>query len=319
MFSKLPEDRSVAAEAAAWIARLRRPDRNAELEHAFRKWLRSDPAHAAAFEQATTVWNELPGVGSMFRERTQQRRRRWPRIAAAAAVILLAGSALLVQFSRGAVYSTAIGEQRLVKLEDGSWMTMNTDTVVRVRYGASRRYLVLERGEALFDVSKDANRPFVVAADDEEVRAVGTSFVVRKDASIVAVTLLEGRLKVESSVRPWGADKVARAEMVAGQSWRSQDNALTTLTPADLEELTAWRHGELVFDAMSLRDAVAEMNRYNEKPLVIQAPAAGSLPVSGVFNIRGNQEFAQTVAVVHGLNVVVEDKRILLSLAPAGG
>jgi len=317
MFSELPEDRSADAEAAAWIARLQRPDRNAELEHAFRKWLRSDPAHAAAFEQATTLWNELPGVGGMFRERTQ-RRRRWPQIAAAAAVILLAGSALLLQFPRGNVYSTAIGEQRLVKLEDGSWMTMNTDTVVRVRYGVSRRYVVLERGEALFDVSKDANRPFVVAADHEEVRAVGTSFVVRKDASIVAVTLLEGRLKVESPGRLWGTDKVARAEMVAGQSWRSQDNALATLTPADLEELTAWRHGELVFDAMSLRDAVAEMNRYNEKPLVIQAPAAGSLPVSGVFNIRGNKEFAQTVAVVHGLSVVVEDNRILLSLAPAG-
>ena len=318
MFSRLPEDRSIAAEAVNWIARLQRPDRNAGLEHAFRKWLRSDPEHAAAFEEATTLWNDLPGIGGMFREQAQ-RRRRWPRIAAAAAVILLAGSALLFQFSSGDVFSTAIGEQRLVKLEDGSWMSMNTDTVVRVRYGASRRYVVLERGEALFDVSKDANRPFVVAADDEEVRAVGTSFVVRKDASIVAVTLLEGRVKVESPVRPWGADKVARVEMVAGQSWRSQDNALTTLTPADLDALTAWRRGELVFDATSLRDAVAEMNRYNDKPLVILAPAAGSLPVSGVFNIRGSAEFAQTVAVVHGLNVVVEDKRILLSLAPAGG
>lgn len=310
MVSKASHDRSIAAEAATWIAQLQRPDRDADLENAFRKWLRSDPAHATAFEQATTVWNQLPGVGAMYRERAQ-RRTPWRRLAVAATVILVTG-VLLLRFLGGNVYGTAIGEQRLVKLEDGSWITMNTNTIARVRYSADRRYIVLERGEAIFDVAKDATRPFIVATRRERIRAIGTSFAVRRDDAAVSVTLLEGKLLIEPPWQ-WGGAKVERTEMVAGQGWRSQDRTLIALSASHLEELTAWRHGELIFNDMPLRDAVAEMNRYSDKPLVIQTPAVGSLPITGVFKIRESAKFAQTVAALYGLSVVVQDERILLS------
>jgi transmembrane sensor len=318
MVSKSSNDRSVAAEAAAWTAQLQRPDRDAELENAFRKWLRSDPAHATAFEQATTLWNQLPGVGAMYREQTH-RRTHWKQLAVAATVTLVAGILLLSRFLAGEAYATAVGEQRLVKLEDGSWITMNTNTVVRARYGASQRYLVLERGEAIFDVAKDANRPFVVATRNERVQAIGTSFAVRRDAAAVSVTLLEGKVMVEPPRWQWGGRRIARTTMVAGQNWRSHDDSVTTLTASHLEQLTAWRHGELVFDAMTLRDAVAEMNRYSDKALVIGTPAAGSLPITGVFKIRELSEFAHTVAAVYGLTVVEQDDRIVLSGSVTGG
>lgn len=316
MTSKSPHDRAIAAEAAAWIAQLQRPDRDADLENALRGWLRSDPAHAAAFEEATTVWHQLPGVGAMYRERTH-RRRHWKQLAVAASVTLVAGALLLLHLLSGEVYVTAVGEQRLVKLQDGSWITMNTDTVMKTRYGAGERYVALERGEAIFDVAKDADRPFIVATGDERVRALGTSFAVRRDDATVSVLLLEGKVAVEPA-RPQllGGRKVRPVQMLAGQGWRSQDNAVTRLTAAHLGRLTAWRHGELVFDAMTLRDAIAEMNRYSARPLVIQTPAAGNLPISGVFRIRESEEFARTVAALYELRVTMDDRQILLSGSP---
>jgi transmembrane sensor len=315
MTSKPPHDRVIAAEAAAWIAQLQRPDRDADLENAFRGWLRSDPAHAAAFEDATMVWHQLPGVGAMYRERTGHR-SRWKQFAVAASVMLVAGALLLMHLLSGEVYVTAVGEQRLVKLQDGSWISMNTDTVVKTRYGTGERYVALERGEAIFDVAKDADRPFVVATGDERVRALGTSFAVRRDAATVSVLLLEGTVAIEPPRPRFGGRKVKPTQMLAGQGWRSQDNAVTQLTEAHLGRLTAWRHGELVFDAMTLRDAIVEMNRYSVRPLVIQTPAAGTLPITGVFRIRESEEFARTVAALYGLRVTADDRQILLSGSP---
>lgn len=308
-------NRVADAEAAAWIARLQGPDRDADLENALRAWLRSDPAHGAAFERATGIWNELTVAGDAFRERTR-RRTRWMQISLAAAVTAAIALTWLFIAFRGDVYATAIGEQRLVKLEDGSWITLNTSTVIRARQDRSRRYVVLEQGEAIFDVAKDGTRPFVVAIGSEEVRATGTSFLVRRQSNAVSVTLLEGAVAVEQRRRPWSGRQEPRAAMHAGQSWHSQDNTLRDLEHARLEQLIAWRRGEIVFDNLALRDAIAEMNRYSAKPLVIQLPAAGDLPVSGVFRIRDAAEFAQTVAALYELRVLVEEDRIFLSGAP---
>lgn len=312
MSSKSATDRSVSAEAAAWIAQLQRPDRDADLEKAFRKWLRSHPAHALAFEQATTVWHQLPGVGALYRERTR-RRARWRQLSAAAAVVMVAGLLLLWRALSGDVYATAVGEQRLVKLEDGSWITLNTNTSIKVRYGWNRRYLALERGEAIFDVTKDARRPFIVATDREQVRAVGTSFAVRRDEGAVSVALLEGKVIVEPSRWQLSANEIERAEMAAGQTWHSRDGAVNTPPPAQFERLTAWRHGQLVFSDTTLREAVAEMNRYSSTSLIIETPGAGSLPITGVFKIRDSSQFAQTVASLYDLTVVAQEERIVLS------
>jgi transmembrane sensor len=315
MAAKSPHDRSAAAEAAAWIAQLQRPDRDTELENAFRKWLRSDPAHAAAFEHATTVWNQLPGVGALYRERAR-RHTPWRPLAIAASVALVAGILVLLHVLGGDVYATAVGEQRLVKLEDGSWIALNTDTVVKTRRVPGWRYVVLERGEAIFDIAKDASRPFIVAARDERVRALGTSFAVRYDDANVSVTLLEGKVMVEPPRWPWSPGKITPVEMTAGQRWRSQDNAATRLTAAELEALTAWRHGELILNETSLRDAVAEMNRYGDRALVILTPATGTVPISGVFKTRESEQFALTVAALHGLTATIEPDRIVLSGTP---
>ncbi|MGE5501698.1 MAG: FecR family protein, partial [Ignavibacteriales bacterium] len=186
---------SVRAEAAAWVARLQGPSRDKAAEQAFRRWIEADPAHAAAFDRATQVWEGIGGAAVGMKVGAGVRDRMRMRVAASVvAGLLLAGGGWAVL--RDPVYATHVGEQRTVRLEDGSVLALNTDTKVVVHYTKARRDLRLVRGEAQFDVAKNRARPFIVTAEGEQVRAVGTSFVVRDEGHAVSVTLLEGKVTV---------------------------------------------------------------------------------------------------------------------------
>ncbi|MEJ1964652.1 MAG: FecR domain-containing protein [Gammaproteobacteria bacterium] len=186
------------AEASAWLAVLHGPNRNAATERGFSQWLHSSPDHALAFEEATSIWEEsrnLPRPRSL-RSAPPPRSVVRTLLALAASVVLLAVGALV--YLRMSGISTGIGEQRVLALEDGSTVILNTRSRVVVSYDPKVRRIELKRGEALFEVAKRPDWPFVVTAGEHQIRALGTSFAVRRDDGRVQVTLVEGRVTVSS-------------------------------------------------------------------------------------------------------------------------
>ena len=94
--------------------------------------------------------------------------------------VLIGGAGVFAHlWGDGDLYATKVGEQQLVVLDDGTRMTLNTDTRVRVEIGPDLRSVNVQAGEALFEVAKDPRRPFVVHVADSEVVALGTVFSVR--------------------------------------------------------------------------------------------------------------------------------------------
>ena len=92
---------------------------------------------------------------------------------------------------------TKVGEQRTITLEDGTRVSLNTATRIRVDYDQAARRVWLVKGEALFEVAKRPQWPFIVTVGNREVVAVGTSFVVRRDGEgDMVVTLVEGKVAV---------------------------------------------------------------------------------------------------------------------------
>jgi transmembrane sensor len=136
-------------------------------------------------------------------------------------------------------YRTAIGESQSVLLSDGTRLSLNTDTRVRVAFSAGQRLVNVTAGEAVFDVAKDASRPFVVRAAGSEVVALGTVFSVRLlpqgQGESLAVVLVEGRVEVRPAASEGGVDGVAperRLEMKAGERVRLMRAAGSTSVPA---------------------------------------------------------------------------------------
>lgn len=295
------------AEASAWLVRLQGSGRTPAAEAAFRVWLAEDPAHARAFARVTDTWDIIPGAAARARPAALKnaKRTRWLAVAASLAFLVTAG-VLSLQSLRDPVYQTRVGGQQTVTLDDGSRITLNTNTRLSVDYSAEQRRIYLEHGEALFEVAKNPRRPFTVHAGEEQVRALGTTFMVRSERERLDVLLIEGSVRVsadpESNRDPERAEPIV---LVPGERLALRDGkAERTLDRPPVEEMIAWRRGEAMFDNATLAEAVAEINRYGKTQVRIEDPAVAKLRISGVFATRDPAEFANVIAKLHDLEVV---------------
>jgi transmembrane sensor len=289
-------------------------------------WLASDE-HRRAFERAERAWRSFEAaegddiLAAMRRHALAGRPQIWTdwrRMAAMAATLLViagAGFYLAPGLGRRAPvsapavrYASARGEVKQIRLPDGGGMTLDADSAVVVQFAADRRSVQLMRGRAFFAVVHDPSRPFVVAASDRRVVAVGTRFDVNLAAGALTVTLEEGRLKVAS------ADGAAGPVMLeAGQQLVERSGMDTVRTLGERTANTiAWRTGVVSFDDQPLAEAAAVMNRYSKDQIVIDNPAVASIRVSGQFRAGEADRFAQTLAELYGLKPVRRANQIKL-------
>ena len=313
------------AEAAAWLAVLHGSDRTNATERGFQQWLKKSPNNARAFEEATVIWEEAGNLPRPRRLRTSDEGSRSffrPMLAAAVTLAIAIVGALL--FLRDPGIETGIGEQRVLALEDGTQIMLNTDTRLHVAYDKDVRRVELKEGEASFDVAKRSDWPFVVIAGGQRVEALGTSFVVRRDEGKVAVTLVEGKVAVSpvtsdraehpgaNTVNETPPSRSARVILSPGQRVVINTGAAPSVDQPELDKVLAWQRREVAFDDTSLIDAITEMNRYSRKPVVIAAPDVAGARVTGLFRAGDSLSFARAVGEAYRLEVTEERDRIVL-------
>lgn len=307
------------AEAAAWVARLHGPNRTLQAEQGFRRWLASKPAHSAAFEAMTAAWEmtgKLPQTPFPRLSRWQRAGYREGFIRSAIAVAGIAALALSVMFyaQRMGGIATHVGEQRTSTLEDGTRVTLNTATRIIVNYDEKLRVVELKNGEALFEVAKVPERPFVVRAGNRSITALGTSFVVRYDPNRTAVTLVDGKV----NITPAADEKsVLMTSLAPGQRLTFSSSKPPKLDEPPIEKVIAWRRGLLDFESTRLSEAIEEMNRYSTIKLALESPQAASIPITGVFRAGDAPSFAAALTRAYPLQVVGTRKEIRLTVTPA--
>lgn len=324
------EQRRREKEAADWFARLsNRTISLADVER-FQAW-RGDPACRQAYEELEGVWrrsavlSDDPDIRADLakvpdRRRPHRRAAAWrPQwilggMVAAAAAIGLIG----YQVTMPARYVTGVGEIRTVRLGDGSRLHLDTDSRVDVRLRGGSRDLVLHKGQALFDVAPDADRPFVVVAGSTAVQALGTRFDVRRDAQGTRVTLIEGRVEVrESSAEDRRWTLWPGEQLRVPTSRQTVGDRSAAIRQVDVVAVAGWTTGRLLFQDTPLTEAIAEVNRYNDAPIVLKAPEVASEPLSGAFDVGDHAAFAEAVARIHGLQATaLNDGSIVLSAQP---
>jgi len=298
------EDERAEQEAAAWFAQLNTLSITSRALEDFQAWRRA-PANDAAYERIEALWEvggRLQGDPDIARGVAKAlNRRSWlHRLAGLwrgapglrrAATALAAGAALILTFTvlQGEQYATGVGEQRLVSLDDGTRLRLDTDTRVKVSFSRDGRDVRLIRGQAFFDVAHDAARPFVVHADAAQVRALGTRFDVRLAGEAVKVTLVEGSVEVTDgkASKAW---RLAPGETLTTNEVRPQPRQV------DVAAATSWTSGRLIFRETPLAQAVAEVNRYSRHKVVVDVARLQSVPVSGVFEVGDTQAFVAAVS-----------------------
>lgn len=311
-------DELTLAEASAWLTRLQDSGRTAAAEAAFKEWLSANPAHARAFTRVNDVWELLPGAIAPFHRpeaarHHHARARRTPWLAAAACATLLLVTAGFVRMLLPAdqTYQTAAGAQKTIMLDDHTRVTLNTDTKLVVEYRKNERRVLLERGEALFHVTENPQRPFILQTGNTQVVDLGTVFDVSHYSQRIAVMLMEGKIWVGTRTAPPGQSAPSNV-LAPGERLTIHADGKRVLDRPNLEEALAWQRGQVYFDDTTLADAAAELNRYGGMQIQIADPVLGNLRVSGVFSVRDPAQFASAVASLHDLRAARQGDAIVL-------
>lgn len=318
-------------EQAAWWHDRLRDGADATTRARFERWFAADPRHAMAFEEIETTARTArdladdPAFGGL-REQTASRvaalsarRRAWRGALAASLAAVLVGSAGVVALSAsggwpgwgrhqdaGRTYVTRAGEIRSIALPDGSRVTLNGASRLRVAYSDTARDLMLDQGQGFFSVAKQA-RPFVVAAGGRTVVAHGTEFDVRVADGALRVALIKGSVSVE-------APRKARVD------WLRPNDVLTERGDevdvrhlSDAGMLSAWRDGRIVFRDEALGSAVENMNRYGDTQIVLADDRIAGLRISGAFHAGDAAAFAEALEASLPVRVKSrDDRRIVL-------
>ncbi len=309
-----PADRITTAdrEAADWFARLGSRSISGEALASFEAW-RRNADNLAAYNRIERVWQaggrisgdpEMQKAAQDALARTARSSTNWNPAAIVGGLALACAAIVAVglsQMSSRTTYSTAIGEQRPVTLADGTTVRLDTNSAIQVRYSGDQRIVVLENGQAFFDVTPDADRPFIVESGGTSVTALGTTFDVRRYGTSVEVTLVSGSVEVEAEdpvqAKRWRLEPGSQLRVAAKHS-----QVLAVDTAAE----TSWTQGELIFRDQPLGEALAEVNRYLVRPVRLDAGRLGDVRVSGVFKTGDRDAFVSAATDLFELQAVPE-------------
>ncbi len=312
-------------EALHWASLIDAGPLPAEQQRELEEWLSADTKHKGALirVQAASLRLDrlaaLAGGRSLLESLPERNTTRRRILATAASVSGLLGigawlsHGFIEEAWGGTRYVSNVGELRKVVLTDGSMMTLNTQTELKVRFTAERREIDLFRGEAIFAVTPDVSRPFAVMAGNWAARAVGTAFVVRRwDMGLTEVTVTEGVVEMLLASGP-GAG--TRQRVTAHQQAIVRADGAVEVRPvsdADIERRLAWRRQLVVFNGEPLHVALAEMNRYSYRRIVMDDPELAERKIVGVFSTTDIQTFVSGIESTLGVEAVQDGNTVLL-------
>jgi transmembrane sensor len=307
----------VRVEAATWIARLHDEQRGPDVEADLRKWLGERDEHRRAFKRMTQVWEQAGKIRMRARADVSATRRRRPRFspwAATVAATFVLVVITAIYYWRDNAFTTAVGQQQVRVLRDGTRVVLNTDTRIEVNYDEHIRRVRLVRGEAWFNVSKHPTWPFLVSVGDQEIRALGTSFIVRHDSDQeLSVTLVDGRISVAPVDGTGEVPPQAPQFLEPGQRLVVSRHHAPSVDRPELSRVTAWKRGRVEFDKTPLKDATTEMNRYTTTHLTVPDAEVAQLRIGGVFRAGDSDEFVKIVTAALGLRADRNGGDIVLS------
>lgn len=278
--------KTVRDQALAWFVRLHSGDATPADRDAHAAWMAAGVAHRDEYGRLGGIWTDLdripdPRARPVELAACRPRRSRRAFLAGGAAALAAGVAGIVVgpPDFLSSDHATGTGEQRTVKLTDGTAVTLDADSAIALDYTQTLRGVRLLRGRAFFDVAKDALRPFTVFAADGSATALGTRFVVHEWSGTVTVSVEESAVSVKG---PDARDAVVKA----GQSVTYDRRQLSAVAAADVESEGAWRRGKLIFEDRPLRQVLADVNRYRSGTIRVTDGRLLNMRVSGIFDVR---------------------------------
>lgn len=291
----LPYDDSALEAATDWLFRLQAEPEDAALQLEHARWLSAKDGHTAAWLDVQRSWRVTGQLKQQAAAAQMQPLRPHLRplatrpvhvmvVALAACLLIVALMPILLLHWSAEVITTA-GENHALTLADGSVVTLGGDSAFATAFTSDQRRISLLRGEAHFQVTPDAARPFVIAAGPVTVTVVGTAFDVTMDDRSISVAVASGSVQVQPGTADGGPLALRPGDRLAIDR-QSSATALARLAP---EDVGAWRERRLVLQDLPLPDAIARLDRYHRGEILVlpgvDGEALARQRVSGIFDL----------------------------------
>lgn len=284
-----PSQDDIELRAAEWVVRLGGSPLAREEREAFDAWLAADPRHARALEEAQRVWGGLDALksdpGDLRRVVSPPKPPAGGKLPIVLAFLTAGVLAYGLQGTSPwiiltADHRTGPSETRVVALSDGSSIELDASSAVAIDFDARERRVRLLAGAVYVEARpQDAgeSRPFVLAASDGTVTALGTRFAVEDVGDGAMVAAVEHRIRVAYG-------PAAAATLSPGEAVRYGAKAgLEAVRRTAPDTVAAWRKGMLVFRDAPLSEVVETLNRHRGERIVVVGSALAARRVSGVF------------------------------------
>lgn len=348
MNRSLQEETRIAEEAAEWVGTLQQATPQ---EHkAFARWLTESRRNVEAFLFASAVEKMLDGVDSQRRldvdallaktavnvvpiaagtsaaprstaEKPSYAGWRWAAGLAAIAVLTV-GWRVYDGWKDSRNYLTGVGEQRAVRLADGSLIQLNTRSRVQIRFTDKEREVRLLEGEALFQVERDPTRPFRVNTGNAVVQALGTQFNIYRRRDVITVSVIEGAVSIspQKAAPKLPQSHDASTALVAGEEARiASTGKIIQRESLDMTRAVAWRQRRLMFKKDTLADMAEAFNRYNRSPQIrIEDAAIAGKRYTGIFDADDPESLVEYLARDHSLIFERRDSELVIRQRQAG-
>jgi transmembrane sensor len=387
MDSKPTSVEEIENAAAQWLLRRDAADWTPEHQAELDQWLQGSPSHRVAYIRLQSVWKNTPRLKSVAAglptgipapgliERspffalkalpddnpedlenpdtgTVQRKTRPYALAASILLGFLTAASAYYLRPTGTTYTTPIGGMTTVPTKDGSTITLNTASQIRVQLTETERRIDLSRGEAFFEVAHDPTRPFIVNAGNNHITAIGTKFSVllaKGNPEKVRVIVTEGTVRLEEGA----ASAVPVSGLISGLIGRGNHHpGKSAITPEinpdtgivlqkgsdqiflpagtialasgtgvqihheplpEVEQALSWRTGYVVLTKTPLADAVREFNRYNTRQLILDTdPALQEITIGGNFRTNNLDGFLRLLEQGFNIQATADGDRIVL-------
>jgi transmembrane sensor len=332
--STFESSRSIDQAASDWTARLDREPLSPAEEANLEAWLQSDVRHRGALLRAQAIAmksESAQALGPQFDpadfadpepvKAVRFSRRRiltWTGSAALGAAIIALG---ISAPATGTTISTGRGELRLVPLNDGSTVMLNTDTSIRIRYGTREKVVTLLKGEAYFSIARNGTDPLVVEVDGRRLITTQATLDIRKLEG-APVDLLVHQGLVRLAAPSWGDSHMVAVKsnmrVLLTEPHMFQPSALERPLPVSPDAATrgvAWLEGKISFEGETLQAAADEFARYNNTQIVIHGSDLAREPITGLFAANDPAGFSRAAAGVLNAKLERTGDTIVLSRA----
>jgi transmembrane sensor len=305
-------------EASIWLVRLDNGNLSDQSRKELKTWLSADKRHSVALKAMADVWDDMDEILMIIDNKDSSVKVSiWPILQPIVKPVMLAASisfiALLLWVGmpndvQKSSYATLIGQQMDATFDDGSIIHLNTNTHIETEFSDNKRIIKLVKGEALFEVAHDPNRPFIVYAGDRLVQAIGTKFVVHLKSEDIQVTVTDGKVKMSkvalnttlTDINDLTNTAIQQDDVyiIKGEKVVVTQDKAPTLTHIKADNMVrelSWLNGKLIFVNEALSDVIEEINRYVEIEIVLDDSTLHDIPISGRFDLKDSGALIEAI------------------------